>query len=192
MARPKIGIIIGTTRPARFGGKPAQWLHGLAAKRDDMEFEIVDVRDYPLPFFEEAMSPAWAPPKNETALRWGAKMAEFDGYVFITAEYNHGMAGALKNALDHAYAEYRRKPAAFVGYGGVGGARAIEQLRLVCVELQIAPLRNAVYIGLSEFLGMLQQGKSFADYPHLDTAAQAMLDDLAWWTTALKTAREQA
>lgn len=190
MAKPRIGIIIGTTRQGRFGDKPAQWFAALAAKRDDLEFEIVDLRDYPLPFFDEPRSPAWAPPANDVAQRWGRKMAELDGYVFITAEYNHGISGVLKNAIDYAYKEFNRKPASFVAYGGTGGARAVEQLRLVCVEVQIAPLRNAVHIGIVELMGMLQGGKTFADYPYLDNSVGPVLDEMSWWATALKTARE--
>lgn len=187
---PKIGIIISTTREGRFGDKPAQWIYELAQQRDTAEFEIVDLRDYPLPFFEELKSPAWETPQNEVAQRWGQKMAELDGYIFITAEYNHSVSGVLKNALDYAYPEFHRKPAAFVGYGGVGGARAIEQLRLILVELQIAPLRSAVHIGVTEYLGIVQQGKTLADFPYLAQSAGQLLDDLVWWTNTLKAGRE--
>lgn len=135
-------------------------------------------------------SPAYVPPKNEVAQRFAEKVAEFDGYIVITAEYNHGIPAVLKNALDHVYAQFHRKPVAFVGYGGVGGARAIEQLRLVAVELQAAPLRNAVHIGMTEFLGLWQQGKAFSDYPHLEQSAGVMLDDLLWWAKALRAARD--
>src|SRR5918998_2839054 len=120
----KIGIIISTTREGRFGDRPTQWLVDLAKSRGEAEFEIVDLRDYPLPFFNEPASPVHMPPKNEIAQRLGARIAEFDGYIFITAEYNHGIPAVLKNALDHIYSQFNRKPVAFVGYGGVGGARA--------------------------------------------------------------------
>ena len=109
--KPKIGIILGTTRPTRFSEKAAQWLANIAKQRDDAEFEVVDLRDYPMPFFEEERSPMLAPPKSAIALRWGKKMAELDGYIFVTAEYNQGLPSVLKNALDYAYAEYNRKPA---------------------------------------------------------------------------------
>ncbi len=191
MSKAKIAIIIGTTRANRFGDKPARWLLDLAATVEKAEFEIVDLRDYPLPFFEEARSPAREEPKSEIARRWGRKVAEFDAYVFVTAEYNHGISGVLKNALDYAYAEFNRKPAAFVGYGGVGGARAVEQLRLIAVELQLAPLKNAVHISMVEIIGVLQQNKALADYPHLAQSARLLLDDLLWWTEALKRARER-
>ncbi|MDB5873728.1 MAG: NADPH-dependent reductase [Ramlibacter sp.] len=189
MSKPNIGIVLGTTRQGRFGEKPAAWIHGIAAQREDLDFEVLDLRDYPMPFFDEAASPVYAPPKNEQAQRWARKLAQLDGLIVVTAEYNHGAPAVLKNALDSAYKEFNRKPVAFVGYGGVGATRAIEQLRLVTVELQMAPVRNAVHIGMIEFLGVWQQGKSFDDYPHLAQAATAMLDDLAWWTTALKNAR---
>ena len=137
MSQPRIGIVIGTTRQGRFGDKPAAWIHGLAAGRADMQVEIVDLRDYPMPLFDEPASPFYVPPKNEAAQRWGRKVAELDGFIFVTSEYNHAPPASLKNALDYAYKEFNRKPAAFVGYGGVGGARAVEHLRMICVELQI-------------------------------------------------------
>jgi NAD(P)H-dependent FMN reductase len=189
-SKPKIGIVISTTREGRFGDRPTRWLFDIASARAEADFEVVDLRDYPLPFFNELASPVHVAPKNEVAQRFGEKIAEFDGYIFITAEYNHGIPAVLKNAIDHVYPQLQRKPAAFVGYGGVGGARAIEHLRLILIELQAAPLRNAVHIGLAEFLGLLQQGKAFSDYPYLEQSATLMLDDLLWWARALKTARD--
>jgi NAD(P)H-dependent FMN reductase len=191
MSKPRIAIVISTTREGRFGDKPAAWIRAIAAARDDMKVEIVDLRDYPLRFFDEPASPLSVPPKDEAARLWARKVAEFDGFIFVTAEYNHGVPAVLKNALDHAYKEFNRKPAAFVGYGGVGGARAVEQLRLITIELQMAPTRSGVHIGGADFIGMLMHGKTFADTPHLEPIAVAMLDDLAWWTAALKTARER-
>ena len=192
MTQPKIGIILGSTREGRFGDKPAQWIHEIAKQRADLAFELIDLRDHPLPFFNEPMSPAWAPPKNEAALRWADKLATLDGLIVVTPEYNHGPSAVLKNAFDYAYKEFIRKPIGFVGYGGVGAARAVEQLRLVATELQMAPVRNAVHIGMVEFLGIWQQGKSFEDFPHLAQAASGMLDDIAWWAKALKGARAAA
>ena len=190
MAMPRIAIIVSTTREGRFGDKPAQWIFRLAKARGAADFEIVDLRDYPLPLFNEPISPAYAAPKNEVAQRWAKKLAGFDGYIFVTAEYNHSVPGVLKNALDHLFPQLNRKPVAFVGYGAVGAARAVEHLRLIVVELQAAPLRNGVHIGLAEFIGMLQQGKTFADYPYLEQSANVLLDDLLWWTNTLKTGRE--
>jgi NAD(P)H-dependent FMN reductase len=192
MSKPHIGIVISTTREGRFGDKPAAWIRDLAAARGDLEVEIIDLRDYPMPFFDEPASPLYVPPQNEAARRWGQKVAELDGFIFVTAEYNRGVPAALKNALDYAYKEFNRKPAAYVGYGGVGGARAVEQLRLISVELQMAPTRSGVHIGGADFFGMLMQGKTFADMPHLEPTAVTMLDELTWWVHALKSAREAA
>jgi NAD(P)H-dependent FMN reductase len=190
--KPRIGIVISTTRSGRFGDKPAAWIRDLAAARTDLEFEVIDLRAYPLPFFDEPASPAWAPPKNEVARGWADKVASLDGFIFVTAEYNRGVPAVLKNALDYAYQEFNRKPAAYVGYGGVGAARAVEQLRLINVELQMAPLRAGVHIGDADFLGMLREGKTFGDLRHVEPAARAMLDELGWWAQTLKSARTAA
>ncbi len=187
---PRIGIVLSTTRPGRFADRVAEWLLNLAQQRTDATFELVDLRDYPLPFFEETRSPAWGPLENEVARRWSAKVDELDGFVFVTAEYNHSITGVLKNALDYVYPEFNRKPATFVGYGGVGGARAVEHLRGILAELQVASLKHAVHIGMTELKGMLMEGKQFADYPHLDATVAPMLDELGWWAHALKAARE--
>jgi len=190
--QPRIGIVIGSTREGRFGEKPAHWIHEIAKQRTDLAFELIDLRDHPLPFFNETMSLIYAPAKNEAARRWADKLATLDGLIVVTPEYNHGPSAVLKNAFDHAYHEFARKPIGFVGYGGVGAARAVEQLRLISVELQMAPVRNAVHIGMVEFLGIWQQGKAFDDFPHLAQAAGGLLDDIAWWAMTLKTAREAA
>ncbi len=192
MQLPRIGVIISTTRVGRFADRPTEWFMGIASQRTDAVFEVVDLRDHPMPFFDEPRSPVVAPPRNEAALRWAKKLGELDGFVFVTAEYNHGIPAVLKNALDYAYAEYNRKPATFVGYGNTGGARAVEQLRLVLAELQVASLRHAVHIGQTEMGGMLRQGKTFADYPHLASAAARMLDDLVWWVNTLRAGRNAA
>ena len=189
--QPRIGIIIGSIREGRFGEKPARWIHDLATQRTDLQFELIDLRDHPLPFFAEPVSPVRAPVKNEAAQRWAARLATFDGLIVVTPEYNHGPSAVLKNAFDYAYGEFNRKPIGFVGYGGVGAARAVEQLRLVAIELQMAPVRNAVHIGMVEFMGLMQ-GKSFEDFAHLGQTAKGMLDDIAWWAKALKRAREAA
>ena len=191
-SQPRIGIVIGSTREGRFGEKPAHWIHEIAKQRTDLAFDLIDLRDHPLPFFNEPMPLGYGPAKNEAALRWAAKLATLDGLIVVTPEYNHGASAVLKNALDYAYKEFNRKPIGFVGYGGVGAARAVEQLRLVAIELQMAPVRNAVHIGMVEFLGIWQQGKTFDDFPHLAQAANAMLDDFAWWAKALRSAREAA
>lgn len=191
MSKPRIAVIIGTTRATRFGHKAAEWIHELAAQREDMELELVDLRDYPLPFFEEVASNAYAPSQNETAVRWQQKVDSFDAYIIVTAEYNRSVPGVLKNALDYAYPEWARKPVAFVGYGGVGAARAIEHLRNIAVELQMAPIRAGVHIQGGDFMGVWQQGKDIRELTHLAGNAGLMLDQLAWWTAALKSAREK-
>jgi len=187
--RPHLGIIVGSTRQGRFADRPANWFLEIAGQRPDLTAELVDLRDYPLPMFDEPMAPAWKAPAHPVAQEWSARLAALDGLIVVTPEYNHGYAGVLKNALDHAYAEFARKPIGFVGYGGVGAARAIEQLRLVAIELQMAPVRSAVHIGMVEFIGMLQQGKSFDDFPYLAQAASGLLDDMAWWARSLRAAR---
>ena len=129
-------------------------------------------------------------PTHDAVTRWSKAIDRLDGMVFVTAEYNHGIPAVLKNALDYAASEFRRKPAAFIGYGGVGGARAVEQLRLICVELQIAPLRPAVHIGLEPYLAIADGRKSCADFDFLETSATAMIEDLGWWVRALHAARQ--
>lgn len=190
MSKPKIGVIVGSTRAARFADKPTEWIAALAKARGDFDVEIVDLRDYPMPFFDEAASSLWAPSTNEVALRWQKKVAELDGFIVIVGEYNRGPTAVLKNALDYAYTEWNRKPVTFVGYGGVGGARAIEQLRLHAVELQMAPSRYAVHIVWADYVQIAQQGKRIEEFEHLNQAAGAALDDLAWWANVLKDARE--
>ena len=192
MSKPRIAIIISTTRAARFGHKPAQWVKDIAAQRDDIETEIVDLRDFPMPFFDEMASNAWAPTQNPVGQRWQKKIAEFDGYIFVTAEYNHGIPASLKNALDYAYPEWNKKAAAFVGYGAVGGARAIEHLRLVAAERQLATVRSGVYIQGADFMAAWKEGKDLKDIGYLQAGVKDMLDQLVWWTKALKTARESA
>lgn len=191
MPKPKIAVIVGSTRATRFADKPTEWIANIAKARGDFDVEVVDLRDYPMPFFDEAASSLWAPSKNEAAQRWQKKVAEFDGFIVIAAEYNRGPTAVLKNALDYAYTEWNRKPVTFVGYGGVGGARAIEQLRLHAVELQMAPSRFAVHIVWGDFIQILQQGKKIEEFEHLNQAAATALDDLAWWATVLKQAREE-
>jgi NAD(P)H-dependent FMN reductase len=191
MAKVKIAVIIGTTRAVRFASKPAEWIADIASQRDDMIVEVLDLREYPMPFFDEVASNAWAPSHNEVAQRWQKKVAEFDGYIFVSAEYNRGVPAVLKNALDYAYPEWNKKPAAFVGYGSVGAARAIEQLRLIAVELQMAPIRTGVHIQGADFMAVWKGGKDIAELSYLRPNAADMLDQLVWWTNALKTAREQ-
>lgn len=190
--RPKLGVIIGQTRDSRLADKPARWL--MRKLEDDGRFdaELVDLRDFDLPFFNEVSSNLYVPSQDPKAVAWQAKVAEFDAYVFLTAEYNHSISGALKNALDQAYTEWNHKPFAAVGYGGVGAARAIEHLRAIRVELQMVPVKSAVHIGGAEFIRILPQ---FGD-ESMEAIEEALLhgfgsmvDDLAWWTNATRAAR---
>ncbi|KGJ04516.1 NAD(P)H-dependent FMN reductase [Paracoccus halophilus] len=192
MSKPKIAVIIGSTRKARFADKPAAWLMEQLAERDDMEFGLVDLRDFDLPLFDEAASNLWMPSTDPRAVRWQDRIGEFDGYIFVTGEYNHSLTGSLKNALDQAYKEWNRKPAAAFGYGGVGAARAIEHLRGIAVELQMVPLRNAVHLGGGEFMKVSplgQNGDMSEVAPVLKPSLDAMLAELAWWAEATRAAR---
>jgi NAD(P)H-dependent FMN reductase len=152
----------------------------------------LDLRDYPLPFFNEAGSTMSGPVQDEVGRRWQRKIEAFDGFIFVTAEYNHGVPGVLKNALDYAYREWNRKPVAFVGYGSIGAARAIQELRLLVNALQMVPICPAVHLQGSDFMAVWKGGKAIEDLPQLPAAATRMLDDLAWWVRALKTARDAA
>lgn len=188
----KIGVIVSTTREARFGRKVADWVRDQVSARGDLEVEVLDLRDFDLPFFDESASSAFQPSTNANARRWQAKVAEFDGYVFVTAEYNHGIPAVLKNALDYSYREWDRKPAAFVGYGGLGAARAVEQLRLVTNHFGLASVKTGVHIAAGDFFGASKGTTELAKLDHLGKALGGMLDELRWWTDALRTAKRVA
>ncbi|PBB35988.1 MULTISPECIES: NADPH-dependent FMN reductase [unclassified Mesorhizobium] len=189
MSKPKIAIVVGSTRAARFADVPTQWIAKITKTHADIDVEVVDLRDWPLPFFDEVASSAWAPSQNEVAQRWQKKVAEFDGFIFTAAEYNHAPTAVLKNAIDYAANEWNKKPAGFVGYGSVGGARAVEQLRLIAVELQMAPVKSAVHIAWGDFLAVRQGDKKLEEIEHLNQAAAALINDVAWWAKVLKAAR---
>jgi NAD(P)H-dependent FMN reductase len=189
MAKPRIAVIVGSTREERFGDKPGEWIAERAKASGEFEVEVLDLRDYPLPFFDEQASPAWVPSEDGTAQKWQKKVASFDGFIIIAAEYNRGPTAALKNALDYAYNEWNRKPVAFVGYGGVGGARAVEQLRLNAIELQMAPIRVGVHILWPDYMAVKSGDKKLSDLDHLSKSADDMLGQFAWWVRALKVAR---
>ena len=192
MAKPRIAVILSSTRQARFADKPAAWLMDKVKDHPELDFELVDLRDYDLPFFDEAASNAYVPSQDPRAVRWQQKVAEFDGYLFVLAEYNHGMPASLKNAFDQDYVGWNRKPAGALAYGSMGGARSLEHLRQVAVELQMVPLRNAVHIGGSEFFKVWTGGQN-APMIEIEGVLQgsltSMLDELVWWTKATKTAR---
>jgi NAD(P)H-dependent FMN reductase len=182
----KIAIVVGSTRPGRNGDTVARWGHQLAAKRPDAEFELVDVADYGLPLLDEPVPPSMGQYSNEHTKRWAAKIAEFDGYVFVTPEYNHSTSGALKNALDYLYAEWNNKAAGFVGYGTAGGTRAVEQLRLIASELQMATVRAQVSLSLfTDF----ENFSAFNPAGHHEIAMNTLLDQLISWSRAMKSTR---
>ena len=192
MKLPKIAVIIGTTRNTRFGERAAKWIYDIATARSDMSVQLVDLRNFPMPFFDEVASNAWVPSASEVAAHWQTRVAEFDGYIFVTAEYNRSIPAVLKNALDYAYPEWNRKAFACMGYGNVGAARAIEHLRSICVELQMAPTRTGIHIQGADFLDVLQNGKALADLSYLEQNSVLMLDELHWWASALMTARARS
>jgi len=190
MAKPKIAIVVGSTRATRFADHPANWIYELAKQRSDIEVELVDLRDFPLPFFDEPASPAWAPSKSEVAQKWQKKVEQFDGFIFTAAEYNRGPTAVLKNALDYAYPQWNKKAVGFVGYGGVGGARAVEQLRLNAIELQMAPVRVGVHIQWGVMTEVMEGKKKLAEFDFLNQTGRDMIDQLVWWTKALMDARQ--
>lgn len=192
MSIPKIAIIISSTRATRVGEQAAKYVESIASKRTDLSFEIVDLRDYPMPFFDELASSAYVPSNNEVAQAWQKKVASFDGFIFITAEYNNSITAALKNALDYAYVEWNRKPAAYFSYGSAGGARAVQHLREIGIELQMAPVRHSVLVQGNDFYPIMNGQKQVKDLPYLEPLTNTMLDQLSWWAYALKAAREIA
>ncbi len=188
----KLKIITGSTREGRFSDKASAWIAEEAKKQEGLEVEVLDLRDYEMPFFNEAVSPSFKsePYKNEAVTRFTAKINEADAFVMVTPEYNHGTSAVLKNALDWVSQEWNNKPVAFVSYGSVGGARAVEHLRLSAVELQMAPIQNAVHINGEQYFPVLfgngTPAELFAKYGE---KAQGMIKQLAWWGRALKNAR---
>lgn len=188
----KLQIIIGSTRQGRFAERPAQWMFDLASKLEGVEVELVDLRDYKLPYYDEALPPKMLEGKfaDENVRKWTAKVAEADGYMILTPEYNHGYPAVLKTALDYPYDEWNNKPVGFVSWGGVGGARVVEQLRQVAIELQMAPIRNAVHIPMNVYMDAVQ-GKENPFAP-LEGNAKAFLDQLVWWMRVLKEGREKS
>jgi NAD(P)H-dependent FMN reductase len=190
-----ISVIIGSTRQGRFSEKPARWILQHLRQRAEVEVKLLDLRDYPMPFFDEPVSPAMpgrAPYEHEVVRRWTAEIGAADGFVIVSPEYNFSCPAVLKNALDYVYHEWNRKPVSFVGYGVVGGARAVQHLREIAVELQMAPVRRAVHIPVNALMAHHQGGDVDASLAELDTIAGAMIDDLLWWTAALKAARTGA
>jgi NAD(P)H-dependent FMN reductase len=184
---PKIQIITGSTRPNRVNRQVAEWVYSIAKQRDDIDAELVDIADFNLPLFDEPMSPSMAAPTKQHTKDWAAKVADADGYIFVTPEYNHSVSGALKNAIDFVYGEWNNKAAGFVGYGSAGGARAIEHLRGIMAEIQVADVRTTVMFSL--FDDFENYSKLQAQDKHAQ-AAETLLDQLAEWSKAMKAVRE--
>ena len=185
-------VITGTTREGRFSELVAAWVMERLAGRDAFDVELVDLRDHPLPFFDgDAPARTGRAYVDEAVGRFSEVIDRADGYVLLTAEYNHGYPAVLKNAMDSTFVEWRRKPVAFVGWGNTGGARAIEQLRAVAVEFEMAPLRHAVHV-LPDVLIAVRQAADPADtslFAPLERRLDLLADDVAWWMRALASAR---
>lgn len=198
---PKILVIVGTTRQGRFSEKAASYILREASKLKEIEVELVDLRDYPLPFFDESVPPSMLEAakheyQNDIVRKWTRKIDEADGFIIITAEYNHGYPAVLKNALDYVFKGWNKKPVGFVGYGSTGASRAIEQLKEVAIELQMVPIRNAIHIPFQVYMAVMNEKlpvdpelfkplrEGYKD--HVAT----FFDELVWATHALKSARD--
>ncbi|MFF3255045.1 NADPH-dependent FMN reductase [Actinacidiphila glaucinigra] len=178
----RIAVILGSTRPGRIGEGVAQWVYENAALRDDAEYELVDVADYALPLLDEPVPPSMGRYSRPHTFAWAEKIASFDGYVFVTAEYNHSIPGALKNAIDYLFAEWNNKAAGFVAYGSAGGTRAVEHLRLVMAELRVATVRAQVALSLfRDFADMSR----FQPGPRRAGELGVVLDEVVAWSEAL-------
>jgi NAD(P)H-dependent FMN reductase len=190
-----ISVIVGSTREGRFSEKPARWILQQLKRREGVDAWLLDLREFPMPFFDQPVPPAMpgrAPYEDEVVRKWTAAIAESDGFIFVTPEYNYGPAAVLKNALDWVYPEWNRKAAAFVSYGGAAGARSVQQLRETAIELQLAPVRSSVHIPAATLWAHFHGGDVEAGLAELEAPAKIMIDDLLWWTAALKTARAAA
>ena len=187
-----ISVIVGTTREARFSEKPAHWILEHLKKRQDVDARLLDLRDFPMPFFDQPLTPAMPGRpafENEAVQRWTAAIGASDGYVITTAEYNYGSAAVLKNAIDWVYPEWQRKPVSFISWGSAAGTRSVQQLRETAIELQLAPIRSSVHIPVSTLMAHYQGGDVATGLAELDGPANAMIDDLLWWTNTLKAGR---
>jgi len=183
----RIGIILGSTRPGRNGEQVAKWVYDIATRHGGAEFELVDLADYPLPHLDEPLPPAMGQYQNEHTKQWAAKIASFDGFVLVTPEYNHSTSGVLKNAIDYLYAEWNNKAVGFVSYGSAGGTRAVEHLRLVAGELQMADVRQQVALSLmTEF----ENFSVFKPGDYNVAAVETLLDQVIAWSSALSPLRE--
>ncbi len=182
----KIAVILGRTRPRRNGEAVAKWIYELAKKRTDAEFELVDVADYNLPLYDEPYPAMMQKYTKEHTKKWSQKINEFDGYIFVTPEYNHSIPGALKNAIDFLNVEWKNKAAGFVSYGSAGGSRAVEHLRQIVGELQMADVRAQVMLNLfTDFVNMSE----FKPDPRHEGEVTELLNQAIAWSNALKTLR---
>jgi NAD(P)H-dependent FMN reductase len=190
-AELKIGVILASTREGRRGEGFARWIHALLWERKGVKLELLDLRDWRLPNYDHAAMPTVAEKSytDPTARGWVERIGALDGYVIVTPEYNHGYPGGLKNAMDHAYTAWANKPVAFVSYGGTaGGARAVEQLRLVAIELRMVPIRDEVNVRLIG-LSLDAQGRPTEEF--YAKRAAAMIDTVLWWARVTKDGRER-
>ena len=185
----KIGIITGSTRPGRNSLQVAQWIKGIADKRGDAEYEVVDLAEFNLPMYAEPVSAAYSQDyQTPEAIPWSRKIAELDGYVFICPEYNHGVTSALKNAIDYLYVEWNNKAAGIVSYGSSGGVRAAESLRIILAELQVASVRTHPAMSLfTDFVNMSE----FKPADLHEGSVTTLLDQVNAWTNALQPLRNQ-
>jgi NAD(P)H-dependent FMN reductase len=189
MEKTKIQIILGSTRDGRFGINIANWIVEEAKKRQDFDVEFIDLKEWNLPFFNDPINPSAGNYSFDTTKKWSEKISEADGYIIVTPEYNRGYPAALKNALDLLYNEWNRKTVGFISYGGVaGGLRAIEQLRQVVTELQMADIREAINFTFAK--SHFDENGQIKDPEAFSKKANSFFDQLIWWTNALKTARE--
>jgi NAD(P)H-dependent FMN reductase len=183
----RLQIIIGSIREGRISLPIAKWVRDEATEQGEFAVELVDLEDWQLPMFALAKPPAMGSYQDALQIRWAENVAKADAFLFVCPEYNHGYPPVLKNALDYVFAEWHRKPATFVAFGNAGGARAVEQLRLVLIELQVAPLSGAVH--LRDAHSKLRDGK-YQPAPEDNRRLRAALDDLSWWAKALRVAKD--
>ncbi|MEK3913284.1 NADPH-dependent FMN reductase [Paenibacillus sp. FSL H7-0331] len=183
----KIAIIIGSTRPGRRGEAIARWVHEIAQKRNDAVYELVDIAAFNLPLYDEPNPPVLSRYTKPHTLAWSEAIKSFDGFVFVTPEYNHAIPGALKNAIDYLFNEWKDKAAGIVSYGGgTGGARAAENLRLILGELHVADVRAQVT--LSVFTDF-ENYSILKPAPHQEAAVNTLFDQVIAWSGALKVLR---
>jgi len=189
--KTNLGIIVASTRTGRLGERIARWVEGEAKRRDAFAVEWIDLAEWVLPYYAHPMPTRIAEQTyaDERERAWTGLVGRMDSFIIVTPEYNHGYPAALKNALDYAYAGWNRKPIAFVSYGGSsGGVRAVQQLRQVVIELQMAPIRDEVNIPFA-MRAVDEHGVPKDEFPR--KRLDALLTELAWWTSALKSARDR-